>query len=77
MNFLNENDLVRLVAPLRGKNIINHDEVMIEANERGTVVLIYGSPEEPSAYEVEFYYPEQNICVLMTVKPEQVLRDTP
>ena len=64
MTIIQEYDTVELAVSLRGKNMFNHDEVMIEAGERGVGVLIYGNPAKASAYEVEFYYPEQNIFAL-------------
>lgn len=66
MNTFHENDVVRLREEVKA-NIIAGAEILIPAGSEGTVVLVHGSSEEPSAYEVEFYIPGQNDFAIATV----------
>lgn len=72
---LRENDAVKLAVPLPGRDITAGREVTVERGESGVIVLIYGSEENPVAYVVEFYYPEKNLCVLVTAEPEYILKE--
>ncbi|KNH47349.1 DUF4926 domain-containing protein [Pseudomonas lini] len=66
MNIFRENDVVRLRIGVEA-NIITGDEVFIPKGAEGTVVIVHGNADQPSAYEVEFFISEQNDFALATV----------
>ncbi|MFS2094918.1 hypothetical protein ACCC96_18115 [Pseudomonas sp. Pseusp11] len=66
MNVFRENDVVCLQVGVKA-NIITGDEVFIPKDAEGTVVIVHGNADQPSAYEVEFFIPEQNDFALATV----------
>ncbi|MGH8383676.1 hypothetical protein [Pseudomonas sp.] len=66
MNIFRENDVVLLREGVEAK-IITGDEVFIPEGTEGTIVIVHGSADQPSAYEVEFFIPEQNDFALATV----------
>lgn len=66
MNIFRENDVVLLREGVEAK-IITGDEVFIPEGAEGTIVIVHGSADQPSAYEVEFFIPEQNDFALATV----------
>lgn len=71
MNIFGENDIVRLLRGVEA-NIITGGEVFIAEGAEGTIVVVYGSTDKPSAYELEFFIPECNGFALATVDADSV-----
>jgi hypothetical protein len=66
MNIFRENDVVLLREGVEAK-IITGGGISIPEGAEGTVVIVHGSADQPSAYEVEFFIPGQNDFALATV----------
>lgn len=73
MNIFRENDVVRLCKDVMA-NVITGGEVLIPRGGEGTVVLVHGDTEQPSAYEVEFYISEQKDFAIATVEKSAVTK---
>lgn len=71
MKIFRENDVVRLCKDVMA-NVITGGEVLIPQGGEGTVVLVHGDADQPSAYEVEFYIPEQKYFAIATVEQSEV-----
>ena len=69
--FVAKNDIVRLQAGIKGELIAGND-VFIPKGGKGTVVIVRGNINLPSAYEVEFFVVEQNNFALAAVSAELV-----
>lgn len=65
MSFI-ENDVVRLRRAVIAC-VIGGGSREIASGVDGTVVLVYGNTEEPTAYEIEFYVPELDVYAIATV----------
>lgn len=66
MNIFSENDVIRLREEVTAR-IITGGEIFIPKGPIGTIVLLHGNPDHPSAYEIEFFIPRQNDFALVTV----------
>ncbi|KAB0488717.1 hypothetical protein BVK86_02305 [Pseudomonas reinekei] len=66
MNIFRENDVIRLREEVEA-SIITGDEIFVPKGTIGTIVLVHGNPDQPSAYEIEFFIPGQNDFALATV----------
>lgn len=73
MNIFHENDAVRLCKDVMA-NVITGGEVFIPRGGEGTVVFVHGDADQPSAYEVEFYIPEQKDFAIATVEQSAVAK---
>jgi hypothetical protein len=67
MNAMQENDTFALSTPVEATVIGEHKTVMLPVGTLVTVVLVFGDPESPSAYEVEAFLAEENIYALATI----------
>lgn len=72
MNALKENDSFRLTRPVEAEVIGEHTVVTLPAATVVTVVLVFGDPTSPEAYEVEAYLPETNTYALATIPAREV-----
>ncbi|WP_213308495.1 hypothetical protein [Paraburkholderia sacchari] len=72
MNAMNENDSFRLTRPVEAEVIGEHTAVTLPAGTTVTVVLVFGDPVSPEAYEVEAYLPETNTYALATIPAREV-----
>jgi hypothetical protein len=68
VNILNENDIVRILITVKANVIGENRTLFIPKNSVGTIVLVY----EKSAYEIEFFVPDQNVFALATISVEDV-----
>lgn len=66
MNIFRENDVVRLREEVEA-SIITGREFFVPKGAEGTIVLVHGNPDQPSAYEIEFFIPGQNDFALAAV----------
>ena len=67
-----ENDVVRLREPVTAKVIGEQRSLVIPAGTEGAVVLVYGSPVKPDAYEIEFYVRDDDCYVLATLDASKI-----
>lgn len=67
MKIFGENDIVCLREVVEAEVIGEGRTLFAPEGSIGTVVLVYGNPEKPLAYEVEFFIPEQECYALATV----------
>lgn len=66
-----ENDVVLLRDGVDAR-IVSGDETFIAVGAIGTIVMVYGHTDRPSAYEVEFFIAELSKFALTTVDANQV-----
>ncbi|MBC3414096.1 DUF4926 domain-containing protein [Pseudomonas sp. SWRI51] len=74
MNTFCENDVVTLREGVEAK-IIDGDVLFMPEGTEGTIVMVYGRAEQPSAYEVEFFISKQNDFALATVDAGLLCKD--
>lgn len=67
MKIFAENDIICLREAVEAEVIGEGGTLFVPEGSIGTVVLVYGDPPKPLAYEVEFFIPEQDCYVLATV----------
>jgi hypothetical protein len=67
MKIFRENDCISTIKPVTGEVIGERREAILPIGTVATVVLVYGDPDQPKAYEIEAHLPEQDCYVLATV----------
>lgn len=67
-----ENDIIRLRQTVEADVIGQRKKITIPAHSEGVVVFVHGDPDQPTAYEVEFYVASQNVYALATLEPNEV-----
>ncbi|MDR3086583.1 MAG: hypothetical protein LBU45_01305 [Azoarcus sp.] len=67
MKIFSENDVICLQGVTEVHVIGKECTFIVPKGSTGTVVLVHEYPNEPLAYEVEFFIPEQNCHALATV----------
>ncbi|MCZ2498760.1 DUF4926 domain-containing protein [Xylophilus sp. Kf1] len=72
MKINHENDVIRLRESVMADVIGEGRALTIPAGTKGAVVLVHGDPENPAAYEIEFYMKEQNCYALATIEAEKI-----
>jgi hypothetical protein len=72
MNVMKENDSFRLSKPVEAEVIGEHAVVTLPAGMAVTVVLVFGDPALPEAYEVEAYLPETDTYALATISAKDI-----
>jgi hypothetical protein len=65
---MNENDTFTLSKAVEATMIGEHTVVVLPAGTVVTVVLVFGDPTSPAAYEVEVFLPESEDYALATVE---------
>ncbi|MGS0895294.1 hypothetical protein ACVBGC_22590 [Burkholderia stagnalis] len=69
---MKENDTFTLAKAVEATVIGEHTAVVLPAGTLVTVVLVFGDPTSPSAYEVEAFLSESNCYALATVEAGDV-----
>lgn len=72
MNAMKENDNFQLSKPVEAEVIGEHTSVTLPPGMAVTVVLVFGDPALPEAYEVEAYLPETNTYALATIPAKDI-----
>lgn len=72
MNAMRENDTFVLSKPVEGTVIGEHRTLVLSVGTVVTVVLVFGDPTAPTAYEVEAFLPEGDVYALATVEAHDV-----
>ncbi len=72
MNAMKENDAFALSNQVEATLIGEHRTVMLPVGTVVTVVLVFGDPDLPEAYEVEAFLPEDGVYALATIKSRDV-----
>lgn len=67
-----ENDVIRLLEPITATVIGKQLSLVIPAGAEGSVVLVYGNPVKPDAYEIEFYVHDHECFALATIEATKV-----
>jgi len=65
---MRENDTFTLSRPTEAVVVGEHTAVLLPAGTIVTVVLVFGDPALPDAYEVEAFLPESDSYALATIK---------
>lgn len=66
MNAMKENDVFSLPKAVNAIVIGEKNAIVLPAGTVVTVVLVFGDPASPVAYEVEAFLPESNSYALAT-----------
>ncbi len=66
-----ENDELQLHAPITAEAIGMRRSFVVPTGSTGAVVLVYGNPSMPEAYEVEFYVLSEDCYAIATVEVEK------
>ena len=72
MSVMKENDSFQLSKPTEAEVIGQHTAVTLPAGMAVTVVLVFGDPASPEAYEVEAYLPETDTYALATIPARDI-----
>ncbi|PJO21859.1 hypothetical protein Y5A_017485 [Burkholderia glumae AU6208] len=72
MNAMKENDTFVLSKPVEATMIGEHRTLVLPVGTLVTVVLAFGDPNAPVAYEVEAFLPEGDAYALATVEARDV-----
>jgi hypothetical protein len=72
MKILKENDSLSLLKPVSGEVIGEHRKIVLPIGTIATVVLVYGDPNQPMAYEIEAHISEQDCYALATVEATDI-----
>lgn len=72
MKIMKENDVFSLAKPVEGIVIGQHDVVVLPAGQVVSVVLVYGDPDGPTAYEVEAFVKDSDRYALATVTASDI-----
>jgi hypothetical protein len=67
MSVMKENDTFQLSRPVEAEVIGEHTAVTLQAGMTVAIVLVFGDPASPEAYEVEAYLPEADKYALATI----------
>ena len=69
---MKENDNFQLSKPVEAEVIGEHTLVILPAGTAVTIVLVFGDPALPEAYEVEAYLPETGTYALATISARDI-----
>ncbi|WP_238812631.1 hypothetical protein [Paraburkholderia sp. SG-MS1] len=69
---MKENDSFQLSKPIEAEIIGEHTAVTLPSGMAVTVVLVFGDPASPEAYEVEAYLPEIDAYALGTISGKDI-----
>jgi hypothetical protein len=72
MNAMKENDNFQLSRPVEAEVIGEHTAVTLPTGMTVTVVLVFGDPALPEAYEIEAYLPEADRYALATIAARDI-----
>jgi hypothetical protein len=72
MKIYNENDVIRLKEPITADVVGERRSLVISSGTAGTVVLVHGDPNQPAAYEIEFYIEEEDCYALATLEAKLI-----
>ena len=72
MNVMRENEIFVLPKSIEAKVIGEHKSLVLETGTVVTVVLVYGDPNTPTAYEVEAFLPVDNVYALATIEATDI-----
>ncbi len=67
-----ENEIVRLKKEVTGDVMGEDRKYILPHGTIASVVAVYGSLNNPEAYEIEVYVEETNVCILATVAADDV-----
>ncbi|CAB3792043.1 hypothetical protein [Pararobbsia alpina] len=68
MTAMKENDTFELTRPVDATVIGEHESVVLAPGTVVTVVLVFGDPDKPVAYEVEAFLSESGKYALATIE---------
>jgi hypothetical protein len=68
MTAMKENDTFGLTKAVDATVVGEHESVVLAPGTVVTVVLVFGDPDEPVAYEVEAFLPESEKYALATIE---------
>jgi len=72
MKVPHDSDVICLREAVTADVIGEGRTLTIPAGAKGVVVLVYGDPMNPAAYEIEFYVQEQNCYALATIEAKKM-----
>jgi hypothetical protein len=72
MNPMKENDTFVLSKSVEAMVIGERKYLVLPVGTVVTVVLVFGNPDAPDAYEVEAYIPEEDEFALATIEARDV-----
>lgn len=72
MKILKENDVFSLLKPVEAAVIGNSDIVLLPRGQVVSVVLVFGDPYAPVAYEVEAFLKDSNRYALAIVEASDI-----
>jgi hypothetical protein len=72
MKIFKENECISLTKSVSGEVIGERRELTLPIGTVATVVLVYGDPDQPSAYLIEAHVSEQDCYVLATVEADSL-----
>ena len=67
-----EIDVVRLKSEAEAFIRGGPRRVVARPGTIGTIVAVYGAPEQPQAYEIEMYLGDEKDWVLATIRPDMI-----
>lgn len=68
MNLMKENDTFVLSKSIEAMVIGERTSLVLSVGTVVTVVLVFGNPDAPDAYEVEAFIPEGEVYALATIE---------
>ncbi|PMS29432.1 hypothetical protein B0G57_1562 [Trinickia symbiotica] len=72
MNVMKENDTFVLSKSVEATVIGERRTLVLPVGTVVTVVLVFGDPNVPAAYEVEAFFPKEDVYALATVEARDV-----
>ncbi|WP_236720894.1 hypothetical protein [Paraburkholderia phytofirmans] len=69
---MKENDTFQLSRPVEAELIGEHTAVTLPTGTTVAVVLVFGDPTSPEAYEIEAYLPETDRYALATIAARDI-----
>ncbi|MGO6693844.1 hypothetical protein ACCS54_23060 [Rhizobium johnstonii] len=72
MSTMKENDVFALPREVNAVVIGEHTDIVLPAGTVVTVVVVFGDPDSPTAYEVEAFLPDSSNYALATVEATDI-----